>query len=263
MRGLAELLREPTLAGVDLDAGDRLAAHARVLNSKRMLRAVFVGFHQDFDRLDRRWLSGEGARVEIGSGVAPIRDSFPDVLATDVVPGAGLDRILDAEDMDLADASVRVIFGQNCFHHFPHPERFFAELERVLCPGGGAILLEPYHGPLATFLFKRLFDSEGFDKEFPSWQTPLAGPMRGANQALSYIVFERDRAEFERCFPRLRIVHEETCSNQFAYLMSGGLNFRQLWPDWLAPPLAAVERLLSPFGRWLALHHIVVLRKEA
>jgi SAM-dependent methyltransferase len=157
---------------------------------------------------------------------------------------------------------VRVVFGQNCFHHFPHPDRFFGELERVLQPGGGVILLEPYFGPFASLLFKRLFTSEGYDKKFPSWETPVAGPMNGANQALSYIVFNRDRREFERRFPSLKIVHEEPCRNYLKYLLSGGLNFRQLVPYWASPLIRALQWALSPLDRWLALHHVVVLRKE-
>lgn len=263
MKWLIELLRDPSVTSLDVDAGERMAVHGRMLARKPMLRAVFTDFHHLFHRLDGRFLSADGLRLEIGAGVSPIRDSYPDVLATDIVPAPGLDRTLDAQDMDLAEGSVRVVFGQNCFHHFPDPERFFAELERVLPVGGGAVLLEPYHGPFASFVFRRLFHSEGYDKEFPSWQTPVAGPMNGANQALSYIVFTRDRAEFERRFPRLAIVHQETCNNYLQYLLSGGLNFRQLAPDWAAPLLAAVQWLLAPASRWLALHHVIVLRREA
>jgi SAM-dependent methyltransferase len=261
MSWLADLLRDPGIHNLDVDGAERMQVHRRVLDHKPMLRRVFTGFHHLFDRLDQQFLSGSGARIEIGSGVAPIRDSFPDVLATDIVPGAGLDRVLDAENMDLPDGSVRALFGQNCFHHFPHPTRFFEEAERVLVPGGGVILLEPYHGPFAALLFRRMFQTEGFDKDQSSWETPASGPMNGANQALSYIIFERDRVEFERRFPSLRIVHQQTCNNYLMYLFSGGLNFRQLWPDWAAPFLSLIQALLSPLDRWLALHHVVVVRK--
>lgn len=263
MSWLVDLLRDPSVKNIDVDGGERLSVHGRILAQKPMLKKVFTEFHDLFDRLDKRFLSGTGARVEIGAGVAQIRDSYPDVLATDIVPGPGLDRVLDAENMDFPDSSVRVFFGQNCFHHFPRPARFFEELERVLVSGGGVILLEPYYGPFAAFLFQRMFSTEGYDKDFPSWETPATGPMNGANQALSYIVFERDRAEFERRFPRLRIVHQETCNNYLKYLFSGGLNFRQLWPNWAAPLLSMLQMLLSPLSRWLALHHVVVIRKEA
>ncbi|MEZ5738038.1 MAG: GtrA family protein [Burkholderiaceae bacterium] len=164
MKWVADRLRDPQVQRLDVDGGDRLRVHGAILARKPMLQQVFTGFHHLFERLDRRYLRGDGLRVEIGAGVAPIRDSYPDVLATDIVAGAGLDRVLDAENMDLADGSVRVVFGQNCFHHFPHPERFFKELQRVLPVGGGAILLEPYHGPIASLLFKRLFDTEGYDR---------------------------------------------------------------------------------------------------
>ncbi|WP_238350082.1 methyltransferase domain-containing protein [Pseudomonas sp. SWRI154] len=190
-----------------------------------------------------------------------MRNSYPEVLATDIVATEQLDMALNAEAMSLADHSVRAFYGQNCFHHFPHPEQFFTELQRTLKIGGGAILIEPYHGPFAAFLYKRLFKSEGFDMHFPSWETPSSGPMNGANQALSYIVFVRDRQAFERKYPSLQIVHQEVCGNYPRYLVSGGLNFRQLLPDALIPVLKVVEKMLYPLRRVLALHHIVVIRR--
>lgn len=228
-----------------------------------MLRDVFVEFHHGFRRLADRYFKVQGLEVELGAGIAPMRNSYPEVLATDIVATETLDMALDAEAMRLDDQSVRAFYGQNCFHHFPHPERFFTELERTLKIGGGAILIEPFHGPFAAFLYKRLFRSEGFDKHFPSWETPSTGPMNGANQALSYIVFVRDRQAFERKHPGLEIVHQEICGNYLRYLISGGLNFRQLLPDALIPVLKVVEKLLYPVRRLMALHHIVVIRRRS
>ncbi|WP_415239374.1 class I SAM-dependent methyltransferase [Pseudomonas brassicacearum] len=228
-----------------------------------MLREVFVEFHHAFHRLADRYFKVEGLEVELGAGIAPMRNSYPEVLATDIVATEQLDMALNAEAMSLDDHSARVFYGQNCFHHFPHPDRFFTELERTLKVGGGAILIEPFHGPFAAFLYKRLFKSEGFDMHFPSWETPSTGPMNGANQALSYIVFVRERQAFERKHPGLEIVHQEICGNYLRYLISGGLNFRQLLPDALIPVLKVVEKLLYPLRRVLALHHIVVIRRKS
>lgn len=261
MKSIFDWLRDPAVKDIDVDGDDRFTIHSRMLERKPMLREVFMEFHDIFHSLDERFFSAKGARIEIGAGIAPIRNSYPDVMATDIVFGPGLDRALNAENMDLETDSVRVVFGQNCFHHFPHPHKFFLELERVLQPGGGVILLEPYYGPFASFLFKRLFKTEGYDKEFPSWETPVLGPMNGANQALSYIVFVRDRQEFERKFPSLQIVHQQPCANYLKYLASGGLNFRQLCPYWASPIISFFQLLLSPLNSWLALHHVVVLRK--
>ena len=263
MRCLIELLSDPLLKGMDVDGIGRIELHRRMLAKKRMLRDVFTEFHHLFKRLDRQFFSGKGFEVELGAGVSPMRDSYPNVWTTDIVDAPHLDKVINAEAMDLADKSVRTIYGQNCFHHFPHPDKFLFELERVLIPGGGAILLEPYYGPFATFLFKRLFRTEGFDKNFSSWETPVEGPMNGANQALSYIVFVRDRAELERKHPSLKIVHEQRVGNYLKYVISGGLNFRQLLPDSMTVAVSFIERLLWPFNRWFALHHIVVIRKSS
>src|SRR5262249_32215524 len=147
--------------------------------------------------------AGNGVRVEIGAGACPMRDSFPDVITTDIIPAPHLDRTLNAEAMDLPDQSVRVIYGQHAFHHLPDPEKFFRELRRVLNPGGGAILIEPYWSPIATFMFKRLFAEEHFDTRSASWRTETCGAMTGANQALSYIVFKRDRDRYRKMYPDL------------------------------------------------------------
>jgi hypothetical protein len=129
-------------------------------------------------------------------------------------------------------------------------------------PGGGIILIEPYHGLFASFLFKRLFRTEGFDKSMPGWNVPMDGPMNGANQALSYVVFDRDWALFAKRYPQLEIVHQAPLTNYVRYLVSGGLNFRQLAPNFLIPVLKLVEALLSPLRRHLALHHVIVVRRN-
>lgn len=263
MRFLLDRLREPLLDEMDVDGESRLELHRKMLEKKRMLREVFAEFHHLFRRLEQQFLSGDGAKVELGAGVSPMRDSYPEVLATDVVDAPHLDKVVNAEAMDFKDQSVKVIYGQNCFHHFPHPDRFFQELNRVLVQGGGAILLEPYYGPFATFLYKRLFRTEGFDKNFSSWDTPVAGPMNGANQALSYIVFVRDRELYEKRFPSLKIVRQELAGNYLKYLLSGGLNFRQILPDSFTGAVGLLEKLISPFNRWFALHHVIIIRRVA
>jgi SAM-dependent methyltransferase len=261
MRRLLDFLRDPLLDGMDFDGEKRLELHRKMLEKKRMLREAFTEFHHLFRKLEQRFLAGKGIEVELGAGVSPMRDSYPEVLATDIVYTPHLDRVINAEAMDLADNSVKAIYGQNCFHHFPHPDQFFKELDRVLVPGGGAILLEPYYGPFASFMFKRLFRTEGFDKIYPSWETPAAGPMNGANQALSYIVFVRDRAQFELKHPSLKIVQQQPAGNYLKYLLSGGLNFRQLLPDSFTGSIGLLEKLISPLNRWIALHHVIVIRK--
>ena len=85
--------------------------------------------------------------------------------------------------------------------------------------------------------------------------------MTGANQALSWVVFERDRARFEREHPRLRIVAHELSPSYLRYIASGGLNFRQLVPTRFGPALETLERLLPRLRPLLAVHQYYVIRK--
>ena len=264
MRRLLDLVGEPRLRGVDVNSADLTYRHREILRQKPLIYAVMGELYAMCRQLDERWLSGNGQRIEIGAGSSVMKDFYPDVIVTDIKQAEFLDRVLDAQNMDLPDSSVRAFYGINCFHHLPSPDRFFSELERTLQPGGGCILVEPYYGPFAAFLYKHLFTTEGFDPEASSWEGDAErGAMMDANQALSYVVFQRDHAELQRKHPALERVAHERSRTYLRYLLSGGLNFRQLVPTRAGGALSAVERVLTPIDHLFALHHVIVLRKRA
>lgn len=263
MTSFRRWLMEPEVYGCEVDGSERLAAHKIVLQRKALIRDVFREFHEIFLRLDDKYFSGEGKAVELGSGVYPVKESAPQVAATDVVGAPHLDYILDACAMHLPSSSVRAFYLQNVFHHLPFPSRFFAELERTLVPGGGAIIIEPADGVLASFLYPRLFASESYDKEATGWEAEMGGPMSGANQALSHVIFERDADRFSHEHPGLEVVHCDVLGNWLRYLVSGGLNFRPLVPPSAAIVLRGVEWLLKPARRWIGLHKVIVIRKRS
>ncbi len=260
---LGSYLAEPELVGLDIEDPDRIRLHLKILARKRMIREVFEEFYHQCIRLDRKYLGKvEGKQVEVGAGISFFKTLYPDVLVTDIKPAHHLDMVLDAQSTPFGNETVRAVYGINCFHHFPAPAAFFNELLRILKPGGGAILIEPYHGPAASLLYRRLFSSESFEKADPHWDSMERGAMRGANQALSYIVFRRDQRLFEKQFPELEIVHSAPLRNYLRYFLSGGLNFRQLLPDVTIPLLKFMEISLIPLGRITALHHVIVLRRR-
>jgi SAM-dependent methyltransferase len=247
---------------VDFDSDELLVVQQAILLEKKMMRDVFTYFYKRCMALDKEYLIGDGQRLEIGAGVSFFNRLFPEVLITDIKNSNQLDRTLDAQKMDLPNRSVRTIYGINCFHHLPEPDKFFHELDRVLVHGGGCILIEPYYGPAAKMIFTRLFMTETFDKSQLGWSTANQGVMVGANQALSYIIFIRDREIFMRKFPDLEIIYSRPLNNFLQYLLSGGLNFKQLCPDFLIPTIKVVEYLLAPLAPVFAMHHIIVLRKK-
>src|ERR1700694_708241 len=103
---LLDLLREPGTDAVEGDSGARLACHKSILERKRMIREVFGEFHTLLRRLENRYLDGKGIAIELGAGVAPMRDAFSDVLSTDIVHAPHLDFVMDAQAMALATSSV-------------------------------------------------------------------------------------------------------------------------------------------------------------
>jgi SAM-dependent methyltransferase len=166
--------------------------------------------------------------------------------------------------MILKKNSIKCIYAINVFHHLPNPEKFLDELCRVLKVGGGAILIEPHNGFFSSVLHKYfLSKDEQFITNVKSWKNKkISGPLSGANQALSYIVFERDLGKFKKIYEnRLQIVHKTYVLNFLRYIFSGGLNFRQLLPTFFDPLLIFIEILCKPFAKFCSVHHVIVLKR--
>lgn len=252
-------------SGIDheVEQEARISTHGQAFARKPALRKLFKDIHTILRAQDDKWLSGSGSRMELGAGVAPMRDTFPDTKATDIVPNPHLDGVADAQNLDVPAGSVRTLYLQNTFHHLPDPEAFFRSSQRALAPGGGIVMLEPHWGPIASLIYPRLFKEEGFDKKQADWITPMDGPILGANQALSYIVLKRDRERYEKLFPDLKLVASGVMPNYMRYVLTGGLNFPQLLPTFLFPAVKGVETVMSPASRVIGLHQWFVIRKDA
>lgn len=256
-------LLDPAVRGRDVDGLDCSIAHRQGLERKAILRQLFESFYRECRSMDLRYFDGvPGRRLEIGSGAGIIKNVHPDVITSDIKELPFLDLVLRGEAMPFAGNSLRAIYAINVFHHLPDPRLFFREMLRVLHPGGGVVFIEPFYGPLARWLFSRMHASEGFEPDAPTWEAAgPVGPMSNANAALSYVVFTRDRRILEEEFPDLEVVIDRPHTHLW-YVVSGGVNFRQLLPDSFVPLVRFVEQLLAPFNRWLALQHTVVVRKR-
>jgi SAM-dependent methyltransferase len=238
--------------------------HLQILREKPMMREVFHEFYDLCIGKSRQYFSAEGPEIEIGAGISLFKHYYPHITVTDIRPSPHVEAVLDAQAMQLGDASVRAFYGISCFHHLPEPRKFFRELLRVLKPQGGCVLIDPCDSLLSRAFYPRLHKTEGWDRSQEQWENAAdqRGPMQGANQALSYIVFQRDRRVFEREFPGLEIVEARPMSSYVRYLFSGGLNFRQLLPSFTAPAIRAIEPALIPLSGLLALYQVIVLRKR-
>ena len=258
-----KIIYEPKIRDLNVDSEDLLDLHLSILRSKPMLRETFCFFYKKMIRLSDKLLSVKGREIELGSGVSFMKDIRPNLETSDIRKSNKIDLVIDAHNMNLPDKSVRCIYGINVFHHFTNPEKFFDELKRVLVRGGGCILIDPHNGFASATLHKILHKDEFFDTEAPDWlNDKIRGPLSGANQALSHIVFERDKNRFQLDYgDTLEIIHTEYCTNALQYFFSGGLNFRQLMPNFARPILRFIEIILTPAAYFWSLHKVIVIKK--
>lgn len=76
--------------------------------------------------------------------VANIRDQFDTSDYADRLAFAAI----DAHELPLSDGSVDIVYGYTMVHHLPEIERFFAEVMRVLAPGGRCVFMDDAYAPL-------------------------------------------------------------------------------------------------------------------
>jgi hypothetical protein len=114
-------------------------------------------------------------------------------------------------------------------HHIPDNRAFLIEAQRCLAPGGSIAMIEPWVSTWSRPIYTRLHH-EPFEPDAQNWTFPSTGPLSGANGALPWIIFQRDRRAFESEFSELEI-QEVRPFMPFRYLVSGGVSMRQLMPE--------------------------------
>jgi SAM-dependent methyltransferase len=255
-------LAEPRLRGVQSGTRSFFEIQRRIIQERPLLRGIYAQWYAQLlaDEASVPAGAGSAALVELGSGGSWLKELQPRVVTSDLVAGVA-DLVIDGRELPFADGSVRAIFLTHVFHHIPDAERFLAEAERVLVPGGVIAMIDVPHTPFARFFFRR-FHPEPYDDAAASWGFDQSDAMRDANQALTWIVFFRDRARFERRFPGLSIEGPDYLP-WLGYLASGGVTMRNFVPPLLVPAMRALDRVLAPLDRWMALHWHLVVRKRA
>ena len=178
--------------------------------------------------------------LELGSGAGFFQEYLPGVMTSEVFPTPGVSLIADARDLPLPDGSLDAIVMTDVFHHIQDVRRFFTEATRCVRPHGKIVMIEPWRTAWSEWVYTHLH-SEPFSPD-GGWEIPSKGPLSGANGALPWIVFRRDRVMFEARYPQWRILKIEPIM-AVAYLLSGGVSMRSLMPGWMYRPVRALERL--------------------
>jgi SAM-dependent methyltransferase len=166
---------------------------------------------------------------------------------------------MDAHAIPLLDGSLRAMVMTNVLHHLARPRRFFAEAGRCIKPGGAMIMIEPWVTTWGRWVYTHLHH-EPFVPDASHWEFPQTGPLSGANGALPWILFVRDRDQLERDFPMWQVRTIRPIM-PFRYLVSGGVSMRSLVPGWSFGAWRALENGMRPWSQhWGMFAHIVLNR---
>ena len=229
-----------------------------IWNSKPVLRAVYADLFRHI--LD---YAAPGPTLELGGGSGNLKSIAPSVVSSDIMPAPWLDVVCDAQRLPFEDRSFANVVMVDVLHHVEYPIAALREIERVLIPGGRAIMCEPaitlFSGP-----FYRHFHPEPVDMSADPFKTGAIDAGKDpwdSNQAIPTLLVGRfrDKLAADPAVPGL-------CSVDWfsfiAYPLSGGFRSWSALPTRMARPLLAAEwRLRKLIGPFAAFRLLAVYQK--
>jgi SAM-dependent methyltransferase len=247
-------LERPLTRGRDLDAPETTRLRRQVVEENRLLAGVYREWYR---LLSAALPAGGGALLELGAGAAP-ESELPAAFRSELFWCPWLDITLDAMALPFADRSLHGVLMVNVLHHLPRPAAFLAEAARCVRPGGVLAMIEPWNTAWSRWVYQR-FHHEPF-LPAAGWEGPGGGALTGANGALPWILFHRDRERLAREHPGWRLRAVEPLM-PLRYLVAGGISLRSLAPAVSAPLWVALERALRPLRHRLGMFALLVLER--
>jgi len=230
--------------------------HREIILRKKFLRNLYLQWYNEFIQ-EIKNLPNDNI-IEIGSGGGFLKDLEPNVICSDVFDLPTNDMTFSALDIPFDDNSAAAILMLDTLHHIPDIEKFLDEACRILAKGGKIIMIEPANSLWGRFVYKN-FHHEPFDTN-GGWTIPDAGPLSGANGALPWIVFERDKSIFEEKYPEFEI-ESISFRNPLLYLLSGGVSYRQLLPDFMYPVINSIDKTLPRISKQISMFQMIKITR--
>jgi SAM-dependent methyltransferase len=254
---LRRFFAHPLTVGMRLDDPTTTALRRQIILSKPFLKAIYDEW---YSLLAAELPPGAGPVLELGSGAGYCDRFIPGLMSSEVFFCPTVKLAADAQRLPFRDGSLRAIVFTDVMHHIPDVGRFLTEASRCLREGGKILMIEPWVSAWSRLVYKH-FHHEPFFPDVQKWSFPSTGPLSGANGALPWIVFVRDRHEFESEFPQLEIQKIRPFL-PFRYLVSGGVSMRSFMPGFSHYLWARLERMLERRMSSLAMFAFVSVRRR-
>jgi SAM-dependent methyltransferase len=259
---MIDALLDRRLAGLEMGSAPWFAAQRRMIDDKPLIRRCYDLWYSLLLR-DADSVPVKSARcpiIELGSGCSFLRELRPGIITSDVTTG-NIDVALDGRALPFRSNSVRALLLTHVFHHIPDVKQFLLEADRVLVPGGVISIVDVTHTPFARLFFS-VFHPEPYNDKAPEWDFPPGHTMLDSNQALSWMVFFRDRERLLQMDTGL-ILEQTSYLPWFSYLLSGGVNLPTFVPKPLTTLVRAMDRILRPIDPLFAIHWHMTVRKRS
>lgn len=254
---LKTLLAHPLTRGVDIDDPRCTELRRSLIHKKSFLRQIYEEWYEAISAL---LPPDKDPVLEVGSGGGFLSDLVPEAITSEIFYSLHVNLVLDSSSLPFKNESLAAIVMTDVLHHLPEARSFLAEAKRCVRSGGLVIMIEPWVTSWSRLVYSKLHH-EPFRPDALEWSFPSKGPLSGANGALPWIIFERDRTQFEEEFPEFHI-HLIQPFMPFRYLLSGGVSLRSFMPGWSFALWGKVENLLKPWMKSLAMFALIVLRKD-
>lgn len=252
------MLNDPTIQKLDVGSPEYLKHQRHLIEQRPLVKRCYTLWYR-YQMEDINTVARDGIKVELGSGGSFLKEYCPELITSDIAPGVA-DMVIDARKLPFDNHTVKAITMTHCFHHIPNLESFLKEADRVLVPGGVISLIDCAHTPFAKFFFDK-FHPEPYDDTKKSWDViETTDKMWSANQALSWMVFFRDRKILKEIVPSFEV--ETTHLLPWAsYILSGGVTRQNLIPRNFTGLIKILDKILSPIDRFFSLHWHIRIRK--
>jgi len=254
---LQKILSYPHTHGLDLDSPEASEMRRQLIKERNFLNRIY----QEWYRIILEFIPDGviGQILELGSGGGFFDKIFSDVIKSDIIFLTNNSMVLNAHNLPFKSNSLRAIVMTNVLHHISRPDDFFRSAAKCVRLGGRIIMIEPWVSTWSRFVYKKLHQ-EPFEPDAINWHFPPQGPLSGANSAMPWILFHRDKDRFSQAFPEWAVHHIELMM-PLRYLLSGGVSLRVLMPGFTFNFWKWIENRLDPVMKKIAMFAFIALER--
>lgn len=254
---LKRILEHPVTRGMNIDDPSTTDLRHKIVKSKPFLRKLY---NEWYLLIKSRLPRVEGVVVELGSGAGFMSECIDGLVTSDVHVSANVNKVIDARSLPFGDNALSSVVMVDVLHHIPEVERFFRESLRCLKPGGRIVMIEPWVTAWSKLIYKYIHH-EPFNPDSQDWGIPESGPLSGANNALPWLIFSRDRVRFATDYPDFE-VKEVKLLSPLCFLLSGGVVYRSFQPGWAYGFWRWLEDAIERVRAKVGLFALIVVEKR-